>query len=987
AWWQAGGGAPAEAAAAEAPAPAPAAPAAGAAGAAGGRGGRAAKGGWPAGKHVYCEWPYGVLQYPKLGEAGSWSAAVASAAAHGCNILLRDRRTKSRQGRKCHLVVAGPNADFVFNLLYLFTEDVAKLTLRSCPMARSVDVAQALTQGPDDPTEAGEAFLREAEAAAAEDAGEEPAAAPAAPAVGGAPAPDEEPDWGGVDTDAEPEGEAAQAVAVEPLMVVAAAETAAPAPAGGGAPAPAGPASAAAPTGGGAPAAPVRPPLLRAVPLGASPQAAAAAAAPADVAVAAAAPAAALTPSTSPEPERREKRGRAEEEAEVEVEVDEEHLVVWAWQVLQLIGSALTVSAAVGTEDPCRWPIRCSLLRMAPPLTTESVGVPPRVVLQRVGLPTADFAATGGGAPVEQRKANYIFATTCLRREYQLKEAMAVNLVTLAKYQRTEGMRCRWYVVLFRCAAGAGGASEVDGFVQWALTYCAWALRIGLLRLAVAVGDFRWHAPRCKNTVHRWAIMQEFPAGHPTYPPEGLDPKVLICNLDGDNLLGPEFVAHIHRAAAEETSPYMCLMASGVPGTAGRLVCRVAAWRDLQGYDEDLGPSGYQDMDLRDRLRAMSVAKVKRKALRILKEPEAVGTAIPNDKKNTTWSLGGCKVLNCHPQALQGRSWGAENTRNRVASQGKTNRNVLRRNEGKAFVDLGFAVKPVRGGGGAPPPVAAAAATAAPSPAPAAAAAGAASAAAASSTAAPPRPRPPSAKVTVRVTVPAAPLGGGAPVAKAQLLRQPVQVAAPAAQARPPRLPPQLPRVPIHVVTFGVDKLCQVHRSRSTLEMRDRPFLVTAELLTNALMDCGQVEGEDAVIPVDTRMFHDPAARREGRGHIGVHPSVVGPVVGHAYFPQFVRSVKTAIARADRGTPSTIVLAVFCTSGRHRSVAVATVLAEILTVHEKREVRVSHLCSWGGLWLRSGNCGGPLSCAECGNAGPNCRAFFLRATQLWQRTQ
>ena len=76
-----------------------------------------------------------------------------------------------------------------------------------------------------------------------------------------------------------------------------------------------------------------------------------------------------------------------------------------------------------------------------------------------------------------------------------------------------------------------------------------------------------------------------------------------MCNLDGDNIISPEFVPKCvgHFAAG-------CKLVWFHDGTAKAGTCgRIAYLRDdfwaVRGYDQDLLPMGYQDIDIVERLK------------------------------------------------------------------------------------------------------------------------------------------------------------------------------------------------------------------------------------------------------------------------------------------------------------------------------------------------------------------------------------------------
>jgi hypothetical protein len=136
-----------------------------------------------------------------------------------------------------------------------------------------------------------------------------------------------------------------------------------------------------------------------------------------------------------------------------------------------------------------------------------------------------------------------------------------------------------------------------------------------------------------------------------------------------------------------------------------------------------------------------------------------------------------------------------------------------------------------------------------------------------------------------------------------------------------------------------------------------------ATLLKECLECSGAgLERDDVVYQIDARPFHDPERRGRGRGSIN-HLGMSGPVLhGVATDPAFgqwffnhVRAMLLAAAQAHRCRGRLHVVS-FCRAGRHRSVAVASLLARLLTSLTDWEVRVEHLASDQWLWRTCNNC-------------------------------
>jgi glycosyltransferase involved in cell wall biosynthesis len=107
---------------------------------------------------------------------------------------------------------------------------------------------------------------------------------------------------------------------------------------------------------------------------------------------------------------------------------------------------------------------------------------------------------------------------------------------------------------------------------------------------------------------------------------------ILVC-LDADNVIGPEFCL----AALEWCTERSFMWASDFDwggGTIGRVGMAASVFWQLGGYDESLGPVGYQDIDLIQRAKAFGLR------CRHLRDPEIVGHAIRNTKSDTVKAMG-----------------------------------------------------------------------------------------------------------------------------------------------------------------------------------------------------------------------------------------------------------------------------------------------------------------------------------------------------------
>ncbi len=158
-----------------------------------------------------------------------------------------------------------------------------------------------------------------------------------------------------------------------------------------------------------------------------------------------------------------------------------------------------------------------------------------------------------------------------------------------------------------------------------------WLMSTGLMSQIKYVRQSQMiHTSKLKNQSHRIAISD------------------IRVNLDADNYLGPEYCD-----LAMSLEPHQFLHAwSGnwSDGTCGRLAYHRTVFENFGGYDESLGPVGYDDLDLRNRLIAGGAQCV----------------------LNTNASVYGGAIDNTREQAIQSmevESWDACNSKNVLQSR------------------------------------------------------------------------------------------------------------------------------------------------------------------------------------------------------------------------------------------------------------------------------------------------------------------------------
>ena len=146
--------------------------------------------------------------------------------------------------------------------------------------------------------------------------------------------------------------------------------------------------------------------------------------------------------------------------------------------------------------------------------------------------------------------------------------------------------------------------------------------------------------------------------------------------------------------------------------------------------------------------------------------------------------------------------------------------------------------------------------------------------------------------------------------------------------------------------------------------------------------------GFRADVVVDARHFPDPDSHSLRR-HTGHHPEIISRIVRHRNFREWLTAVKAefvvaaeareANARADGSIYADVGVAVYCRSGKHRSVAGALVLKCALEAEKWLCPEARHLSQ--KTWYRC--CRG--LCPECTERPESLQETLLRAREVWLR--
>ena len=206
-----------------------------------------------------------------------------------------------------------------------------------------------------------------------------------------------------------------------------------------------------------------------------------------------------------------------------------------------------------------------------------------------------------------------------------------------------------------------------------------------------------WHASLAKNTSHEvacycadniWRWTEDMPQ--------------IICNLDGDNFVTRAFPQAVARVFAQrDYDMSCCIQASSAccVGTTGRLCYMRVTFEQLGGYDATgTEPMGYQDIDLRDRVRTFtawatsSTAHVSCPQGGFPKSRTAtlgvteIGGALPNDTRVREHDRGSQKVLHTGVPVANRGVWGKMNRANANLMKERLANGEVVRNDGTLLV-------------------------------------------------------------------------------------------------------------------------------------------------------------------------------------------------------------------------------------------------------------------------------------------------------------
>jgi hypothetical protein len=257
------------------------------------------------------------------------------------------------------------------------------------------------------------------------------------------------------------------------------------------------------------------------------------------------------------------------------------------------------------------------------------VRISARLIRDGVRVPRAEAPAGEDFVPV-------VYAVTTQRRTWQIVHALPINLTITWRYRKW----VTWVVADLNMPAD----DELTDFIG---EYLRPPLATGHLRVFRHTDPAytTWHASIAKNTAHRCAVRaldcsvagrallgvgivgraskrapRVGPAPRATAQAD-ISPSACIVNVDGDNLITEQFVIDSLRRAQQMRLPLNVAVPSGgmpkldiitvvsytndAQGTTGRSMLPAPLFLALGGFDQGIGPSGYQDRDLVVRAKAV----------------------------------------------------------------------------------------------------------------------------------------------------------------------------------------------------------------------------------------------------------------------------------------------------------------------------------------------------------------------------------------------
>lgn len=662
-----------------------------------------------------------------------------------------------------------------------------------------------------------------------------------------------------------------------------------------------------------------------------------------------------------------------------------------------------------------------------------------------VGLKPRQMAVPLPGqmaVPLPELPFNISFCIACFNREWQLLPALQVNLATC---EALLGHSVRFVVMLVKDLA-----MDDEDEKQYEFVDCVDRIRqdhkenLRNGSLVVGLGEaFQFHCSRFKNASHRLAVLTPWNQGMetseeggivPARPMVGLEggcapsvkPEVaasssssasnkvseseggctpskqkrhILINLDADNILAQGFAeqfAALSNVVDHINLPWDVMwgfrwMSGGDSGCTGRVGMPEETFCQVGGYDESFHPTGYQDIDIFERIAAASGRQ------RALKMYTPCGWSIPNTTSKAKGAHHKAKAL----YTRAGMPWAKQNEQNRAASKAKLERGQWWRNtpEGQRPPALTFDTD----SGGCTP----------------------------------------ESRQTMIQFV--AKLGqirelddqtlypkrvGARPIVKRKAAKQEVEadstavkmkqevdgctstgVMAAAKVRAQPLLPERVTMFRAEVISLGIENLFDIlpnlvapnvfEKHKKDLRVfkirASRHAQIDEDLLKNVLQDGGIINSSFRCFFVDMRFAFDPDTS-DLRGHVGLHPRLLSSVATCDGFPQRILEIrKNVLEMLDVGPagfdPVGFSVVFYCKKGTHRSTSGAEFFHNAINMPGKfafasveGHCRLDHLMQSAGEWRHPRRCGPCELC--CGDSEEELgEDFFIMKKNAYNRVR
>ena len=168
-----------------------------------------------------------------------------------------------------------------------------------------------------------------------------------------------------------------------------------------------------------------------------------------------------------------------------------------------------------------------------------------------------------------QKLLKISFCTTCMNRVEHLQKTLPKNLIDNADYSQVE------FVVL--------DYNSTDGLEDWMMQNLQnWQEKVVYFKTLQPQNYARSHS---RNMAFRLASGD------------------ILCNLDADNFAGKGFAQYVYEVFDKHSNIYLEARKENLQDIIGKVCFKKSDFEFIQGYDEKIINYGFEDKDLKNRLR------------------------------------------------------------------------------------------------------------------------------------------------------------------------------------------------------------------------------------------------------------------------------------------------------------------------------------------------------------------------------------------------